>query len=546
MRILFSVRKPSNVRHYESVLRALASRGHEIDLVREPFGDDEWPPFVLALTNACPGIRLETLPATAKDEWWELAMQFRRARFFLRFLGPAYLNTPALLKRARKRAPRSAVRLAEHFGYPGRWLLGHLLNFLELSTRTLGIYRDFLSKRRPDVVVLTPLVVLKTAQLDLARAAIELGMRNVFAVASWDHLSSKDQLDFAPQQVIVWNETQKREAVEHHHLDPTRISVTGSQVFDEWFDWRPSTTREGFCQRVGLRSDRPLLLYVGSSLLEESPPEPTFVARWARYVRESGYPALRDCGILVRPHHERGSSWRRMNLAGLENIACWPRVGASPVDARSKADYFDSMYHAAVVVGLNTSAMIEAAILGRPVHTVLLPEFFDNQEGTVHFHYLLDGPDALLRATRSLDAHARDLAQVLEGHDADPGRSARFVRSFVRPFGVDTPATARVVDALEALAAGPAPAPVPTPAWTRSIRPLMRLILRPYADAAAERVRRAADASRRREAETLEAHRRRKEPDLREYRRQRLEGHRRRKRELLKTGPPSGGGQDVS
>ena len=520
------------------MLRTLAGRGHEIDLVREPFGDDEWPPFVLALSNACSGIRLETLPATAKDAWWELAMQFRRARFFLRFLGPAYLKTPALLKRARKRAPRSAVRLAEHFGYPGRWLLVHLLNFLELSTRTVGIYRDFLSERRPDVVVLTPLVVLKTAQLDLARAAIELGVRNVFAVASWDHLSSKDELSFVPQQVIVWNEVQKREAIELHHLDADRIVVTGSQVFDEWFDKQPSTPREEFCQRVGLRSDRPILLYVGSSLLEESPPEPTFAARWVRYVRESEHPVLRDCGILVRPHHERGSLWRRMNLAGLENVACWPRVGASPVDARSKADYFDSMYHAAAVVGINTSAMIEAAILGRPVHTVLLPEFFDNQEGTVHFHYLLDGPDALLRATRSLDAHARDLAQVLTGHDADPDRSSRFVRAFVRPCGLDTSATARVVEALETLAAGPAPAPMPVPAWIRAIRPLLRSVLRRYADAAAERVRLAKAASRRREEQTLLEHRQRKEPMLLE--------HRRRKREAQEAGLPAGSRQDVS
>ena len=538
LRILFSVRKPSNVRHYESVLRALAARGHQIDLVRERFGDEEWPPFVVALANSCSGIRLETLPATAKDAWWELAMQFRRARFFLRFLGPVYRDTPALLKRARKRAPVSAVRLATHCGRPGRWLLGHLLRFLEQATRNNGIYHGFLGERRPDVVVLTPLVVLKTAQLDVARAAIELGIRNVFAVASWDHLSSKDELDFAPQQVIVWNEIQKREAIDHHRVKADRIVVTGSQVFDEWFDKRPSTPREEFCRRVGLRSDRPIVLYAGSSLLEESPPEPPFVTRWARHLRESGHPALRDCGILVRPHPERGSLWRRIDLSGLENIASWPRVGDSPIDARSKADYFDSMYHAAAVVGLNTSAMIEAAILGRPVHTVLLPAFFDNQEGTVHFRYLLDGPDALLRATRSLDAHAHDLAQVLDGHDADPNRSTRFVQAFVRPCGLHTSATTRFVEAIEALASGPPPAPVPVPAWIRTIRPLCRLMLRRYADRAAEQVRLAEDASRRREEQTLLEHRQRKEPILRE--------HRRRKREAKEAGRQADNRQDGS
>jgi hypothetical protein len=539
LRILFSVRKPSNVRHYESVLRALAARGHDVALVREALGEFEWPPFVLALAEACPGIRLETMPTAAKTHWWELATRFRRARFYLRFFGPAYRDTPALLARARKRAPRPAVRIAERFGRPGRWLLVRALDLLEQSTRSAAIYHQYLREHRPDVVVLTPLVVLKTAQLDLARAAMELGIRNVFAVASWDHLSSKGELNFSPQQVIVWNEVQKREAIELHHLAADRVVVTGSQVFDEWFDKQPSTTREAFCARVGLRADRPIVLYVCSSLLEGSPPEPAFVVRWVKHLRESGHPVLRDCSILVRPHHEHGEAWRKVNFAGLDNVARWPRAGDSPVDARSKADYFDSLYHASVTVGLNTSAMIEAAILGRPVHTVLPAEFHDSQEGTVHFHYLLHGPNALLRAARSLDEHARDLAAVLEGRDPDPERSARFIRAFVRPRGLDTPATTVFVEALEALAARPAPAPVPVPAWT----PLIRPILQPFANAAAERVRRMEEESRRRSERLLLEHRQRKQPMLLEYRQQKAEERRRQKREAAEA---VGGARDAS
>ena len=83
LRILFSVRKPSNVRQFESVLRALAGRGHNVMLVREALGEFDWPPFVLALAESCPGIRLETMPSAAKTHWWELATRFRRALFFL-------------------------------------------------------------------------------------------------------------------------------------------------------------------------------------------------------------------------------------------------------------------------------------------------------------------------------------------------------------------------------------------------------------------------------------------------------------------------------
>ena len=98
--------------------------------------------------------------------------------------------------------------------------------------------------------------------------------------------------------------------------------------------------------------------------------------------------------ILVRPHPQRLEEWSADALAALAragNVVWW---GSNPVDADSRADYFDSMYHAAAVVGLNTSALVESAIVDRPVFTILLPEFRDNQEGTFHFHYLLDAATA--------------------------------------------------------------------------------------------------------------------------------------------------------
>ena len=527
LRILFSVRKPSNVRQFESVLRALAARGHDVAIVREALGDFDWPPFVIALADSCPGIHLETMPSAAKTHWWELATRFRRALFYLRFFSPAYRNAPALLARARKRAPVPAVRIAEAFGRPGRWLLARALNLLEQATRSAAIYHNYLRELAPDIVVLTPMIVLKTAQLDLARAALELGIRNVFAVASWDHLSSKGDLTFQPQRVLVWNEVQKHEAVELQHLDASRVITTGSQIFDEWFVKTPSTSRDAFCARVGLRADRPIVLYVCSSLLEGSAPEPPFVVRWVKHLRESGHASLRDCGILVRPHHEHGEAWRKVPLKGMDNVACWPKAGDFPVDARSKTDYFDSLYHASVVVGLNTSAMIEGAILGHPVHTILPPEFQDSQEGTVHFHYLLREPGGLLHSARTLDNHADQLAATLEGRDPDPERSARFVGAFVRPRGLTISATDVFVEELESLAAQPAPAPVPVPVWA----PLIRPVLQPFANAAAERMRRLEEESRRRSAQRLEEHRQRKAPQLEAYRQQRIAEHRRRKRE---------------
>jgi hypothetical protein len=510
LRILFSVRNPAYVRYYDSVLRALTARGHTVELVTQA-GKRPWPPSTVALAEECPGIRLSTLPDVTFNPWWELASRLRQARFYLRFLRPEYQQTPELLSRARTRAPALAVRLGESGGRraAGRHAMVRVIDVLEQATRGAALFREYLRDQRPDVLVTSPLVVLKTAQLDLARAAGELGIRNVFAVASWDHLSSKGELNFAPQHVFVWNGIQKLEAQDLHHLDPARVTVTGAPVFDDWFNRKPSTTRDEFCARVGLRPDRPIVLYLCSGLLEGSAPEAPFVQRWMRHLRQSGHPALRDCGILIRPHFRRGREWRSIDLSGLDNVACWPPLGDVPDDAHAKNDYFDSMYHASATVGLNTSAMIEAAIVGRPVHTILVPEFQHSQEGTLHFRYLLDGPNRLLRAAASLDEHARDLAGVIEGRDIDPDRSARFVRAFVRPCGLDTSATDHFVNALERVGAQPAPAPVPVPPWAPLIHPL----LWPFAQGAARRARRVKTASSQHKEQRLAEHRRRKRAD---------------------------------
>ena len=485
----------------------LASRGHDVSLVTERPEKHSWPPPVLKLAEDHPRITLSLMPALASDQWFELATRLRQARFYLRFLDSMYSGMPALVARARNRAPRLVVFLGESvLGRGGRLLLARVIGLLERATGTSRAFHAYLRQMSPDVVVTTPLVVLKTTQLDLARAAIELGIRNLFAVASWDNLSSKGELTFAPQIIAVWNETQRREVADLHLIKDARVVVTGAQVFDEWFERRPSTTREEFCARVGLRPDRPIVLYVCSALLEGSPPEPRFVESWVRHLRQSRHAVLRDCNIVIRPHFKRGGEWEGVSLASLDGVVCWPPLGAVPVDAASKADYFDSLYHASAVVGLNTSAMIEAAILDRSVHTVLQPEFRDSQEGTVHFHYLLNGPNALLHAARSFEEHADGLAACLGGRDHDPGRSRRFVGMFVRPDRRDVPATTRFVESLETLVREPAPVPEPEPAWTRWVRPL----LTPFARAAVARVQRIKSEHRRLKDAQLEEHRARK------------------------------------
>ena len=89
--------------------------------------------------------------------------------------------------------------------------------------------------------------------------------------------------------------------------------------------------------------------------------------------------------------------------------------------------------------------MIEAAILGRPVHTILLPEFHDSQEGTVHFHYLLDGAERA-PACGAIARRACARSWRRRSKAATPIRSAApdSCATFVRPRGLESPGNRRI------------------------------------------------------------------------------------------------------
>ena len=198
-----------------------------------------------------------------------------------------------------------------------------------------------------------------------------------------------------------------------------------------------------------------MFLYLCSSPFI-APSEVGFVRKWIIAIRNAGDPRLRSAGLLVRPHPQNARQWEGVDLGGeFDNVAFWPKTGVNPIGGAARNDYFDSMYHAEAVVGVNTSAMIESGIVGRPVYSVDAEEFAATQEGTLHFQHLKNVEGGLLHLAADLDAHVAQLAQLLAGTGVERRRARGFIQAFIRPHGLDVAATPRVVEEIERLAAGP-------------------------------------------------------------------------------------------
>jgi hypothetical protein len=479
-RFLLVLNHPGYFGVFRALVSELARRGHAVHVGFLSGTDEDFASMERAAEEA--GVTYSRAPKRATlDGWSSVAFLARALGDLGRYSDPRFSESPALrdrmaakvdshlngaagfdpltrrlaLRRARVLHGRTDAALAEHSIQAG--------TRLEAGIAPGSRITAYVREHRPDVVLVSPLIDLASPLLDYLKAARSLGIRTGICVASWDNLTSKGLLRFVPERVFVWNETQRREAVGLHGIPPERVVATGAARFDDWFAQRPSTSREEFLAKVGLDPAERFLLYLCSSVFV-APDERAFVDRWLSELRSR----FGDIGVIVRPHPKRAEPWADVELPG--NAAVWPRK-TGELDAQARAGFYDSIAHSAGVVGANTSAMIEAAIAGKAVYTVLAPEF--KQSETIHFHYLRSEHGGFLHVADSLAEHLDQLAAGLE-HEAEESERARsFVASFVRPGGVDRSATAIYADAVEELASLPAPAPArPSRAMRAVLTPL--------------------------------------------------------------------------
>jgi hypothetical protein len=472
MKILFVLRHSGYVRNYESALRTLADRGHEIHLAFEHGWPHDFPELAEQLASGYESVTFGGIPDRF-DTWWELAHRVRYTIDYLRYLTPAYRDAPRVRARGEKYTPGWIIRLMRLPGFrtqTGVRLVRRIATAMDRAIPTGLEVDEFVRGRDPDLVLVSPLLA-GPSQTEYVRSAKKLGRHTALPVHSWDNLSNKGALRERPERIYVWNEIQRNEAIELHDVDPARIVVVGAHTYDHWFRWRPSTTRDEFCARVGLDPARPFVLYLCSSGFIV-PDEIPVIRRWLEALRPG---PLAEVGVLVRPHPLAGVMWPETAPEGFEDAVVWPPQGADPRTKRHRDDFYDSLYHSAAVVGVNTSAMIEAAIVGRRTFGFRLPELFGGQEGTLHFHYLRAENGGPLSLADSLEEHVAQLAQALEGGDPD-GWNEPFLASFLRPRGLHQDATPVLVAELEELMASPRPAPGRHP-----LRAAFAFLLYPFA-----------------------------------------------------------------
>jgi FkbM family methyltransferase len=448
MTFLIIVKQKKNVDTFQDVIAHLLADGHRVILTIQQRGDhrDER----LTAQFASPLFELVRPPDNRGDRWRTTAPLVRSARDAAHYTRPAYQSASKLRQRAvdalMKELGADRTISGESVMLPPRAgeRLRAALEDIERLIPSDSLHEEFLARHAPDVVIVTPGVHFGSVQSDFVKSAQARGIPVWMLLFSWDNLSSKGALHVAPDLLFTWNERQREEARALHDFPPEKVIPIGAPRFDEFFRLRSRVPRADFLKPLALDPSRPTLLYVCSSRFIASKELP-FIRTWLGAIRRGPEP-LRSCNVIVRPHPDLvlvdGGEVAEVTWPEMPQATGWvqrPFEDSLALVLRTtystQQAFYECIHHSAAVVGLNTSAELEAGIVGRPVLTVLSHELgADGQTNTLHFNYLLREHGGFVECSAAMSEHVAALAEALAA-PPDPERIRQFISAFLRPCG---------------------------------------------------------------------------------------------------------------
>jgi hypothetical protein len=467
-------------RNLETVVRELDSRGHETVILHGTRLDDPEARAKLSrkrqkMVFMGRGLaHAETVIPSMTSGYRPLPPERWQNRLRI---GRQVMNISIYLRNGHPSPDRSRVLLEKRLPAQGRKWIGSRVGRAAIRTRlALGIWRrierigrpsetvtGLLEEIRPDVVLVSPMVWPKDpVEADYVYAARERGIPTIGYLNSWDNLTSKGTVHVLPDVFVVWNEALAEEARELHDIPSELIRVTGAPHLEHMFEMGPSAPRAELCERMGCPDDRAYVVYLCTSrtlIQDETHIVDALADALSREIPD------RPPTVVVRPHPVNSAAWEGYDKPG---VVVHPGHGDQADTVEAWQEYFDQLWGAAAVIGLNTTAFLEAAVADRPCLTILGDDFVDVQARTGHFRHLLDGD--FLETSSDVAGAASRVARVLDGEDEKAEGRRRFVQAFLRPRGIDVPASSVVVDTIEGLA-NPVAAPARAPGSSDQLAP---------------------------------------------------------------------------
>lgn len=449
LKILFVIRAVEHYYYFKSIVENLCQRGHKVkalfdkgcssktlkdlnDIKIKDKIDFSWAP-------RGPVSKWRKILFHLRDllSWQHYAKLIGQSSFYKERWEKYYLFFPFKI----------ILRLPGGRSFLSSELVGKMIKLVDKLLPPEGKILTEICDFSPDVVVATPAnMPFSSCDQEYLKAAKSFKIPTVIPVFSWDNLTTKGLIHFKPNVLLAWNKIQVDEAVKHHGINKAHIRITGAPLFDFWFTGRkPSATREEFCKVHGLNPDRPILIYfeTSDSLTGD---ERWLVKLLSQELKKSQDSRLKNTQIIARPHPFK-SCFKKFKYP---NVFIIPKHESWPDTEASIQLYYDSLYYSCAAFGINTSGMIDAAIMDKPIISLLAERYRSTQIETEHFRHLVK--NNVLKLVKTPQDFAEVLERILRGQDLHKKQRQSFVKKFIRPGGLKVSAGEMAAHEIEKVA----------------------------------------------------------------------------------------------
>jgi hypothetical protein len=242
------------------------------------------------------------------------------------------------------------------------------LNHILYTLFSKRLYDGFFNKYKPDLIITATPGLNSQRDIPLIREAKNRGIKTLCLVYSWDNLSGgKGIIPVRPDYLGVWNELQRKEAIELHYYEPSKVIIVGATQFDIYQDKGIYCSREEFFKKMRLDPAKKLVTIVTASMIRA---ENSFILDiLVDMLRKQRFTT--PVQLLCRLHpQDKIKNYSNFLDSNYIVIDCPGKklkgIGWNP-DRTEMIHLANTLKHSDVVVNIASTVTIEASILDIPV-----------------------------------------------------------------------------------------------------------------------------------------------------------------------------------
>lgn len=239
---------------------------------------------------------------------------------------------------------------------------------------------QILEKAKADAAIVSPGNMRFGNEVNFIKAAKKIQIPSMINVLSWDNLSTKGVFAFKPDYLFCWNSMHADQATRFQNIQRKSIKIVGSPFFDKWFEDSPGQIDQPTSTELAYSvNGKPYILYLGSS--------GNIAKNEIKLVKEVIQAAeSRNLGVWVRPHPANSKPFDE--LIGVKDVLVYPRCGRLPEKSQDVLEMRKAFQSSKLLIGINTSAFIDAVLLDCPTAIFESGEYKLTQSMAEHFQVI--------------------------------------------------------------------------------------------------------------------------------------------------------------